>query len=68
MTEQMNYKNERINPKSVTASDKMDVRDCARLLDYYRIRVGNKINIFFLNFFLFLNTQKKILKKKESNG
>lgn len=51
MTEQINYKNERIYPKSVTASDKMDVRDCARLLDYYRIRVGNKINNFFLNFF-----------------
>jgi hypothetical protein len=25
----------------VTVQDKMDTRDCARLLDYYRMRVGN---------------------------
>lgn len=25
----------------VTVQDKMDNRDCARLLDYYRMRVGN---------------------------
>ena len=27
----------------VTVQDKMDNRDCARLLDYYRMRVGNSI-------------------------
>jgi hypothetical protein len=25
----------------VNVQDKMDTRDCARLLDYYRMRVGN---------------------------
>lgn len=27
--------------KKINVADKMDNRDCARLLDYYRMRIGN---------------------------
>lgn len=35
--------------RKVNVQDKMDTRDCARLLDYYRMRVGNthKKNLIF---------------------
>ena len=45
MTDQLNTKIERNSiPRKVNVNDKMDTRDCARLLDYYRMRVGK---IFF---------------------
>ena len=36
-------KPEKSSRPKVTVQDKMDNRDCARLLDYYRMRVGNSI-------------------------
>jgi len=46
MSDQINTKIERnILPRKVTVQDKMDTRDCARLLDYYRMRVGNRWDI-----------------------
>ena len=47
MSEQLNTKIERnSNPRKISVQDKMDTRDCARLLDYYRMRVG-KLFIFY---------------------
>lgn len=41
MTDQFNTKIERTtNLRKVIVQDKMDTRDCARLIDYYRMRVG----------------------------
>ena len=47
-------KQEKFSRPKVTVQDKMDNRDCARLLDYYRMRVGNFIKniIFFFEFYI----------------
>lgn len=49
MTDQLSTKIERTtNPRKVTVQDKMETRDCARLLDYYRMRVG-KLQLTLIN-------------------
>jgi hypothetical protein len=55
MSEQINSKIERNSiPRKVTVQDKMDTRDCARLLDYYRMRVGNKLCLKIILFLIII--------------
>ena len=62
MTDVLNTKLERIttNTRKVTVQDKMDIRDCARLLDYYRMRIG-KLKYIISNHYFWHNSYNFII-------